>query len=800
MLIPVKWLKEYVDIKDIDEKILAQELTLSGSHVDAIHYVDQGVEEVVVGKIVAITPHPDADKLQITQIDIGEEVLQIVTGAPNVLVGQYVPVALVGAKLPGGVKIKKGKLRGEVSCGMLCGAEELGISEQVVPKDNKDGIFILDKAYPLGLDIKEVMGLHGAVIDFEITPNRPDCLSMLGMAREVSATFKKEIHYPEDKVEMAQGDVADYLESVQFSGQVACERYVGRVIRDVKVGPSPLWMQQRLMEAGVRPVNNVVDITNYVMLETGQPLHAFDYDKLSGKKISLRNGKAQENFVTLDGVCRKLDEDILLICDAERPVAIAGIMGGAETEVSESTQTILLESALFDAKSIRLSSKRLGLRTEASGRFEKGLDPNGCSYAANRACRLMETLGVGKVLAGEKDVYPNPLEKQVISLRPQKVKDLLNVDIDKETMISTLHYFEMKTKDKGDHILVEVPTFRQDVKEEADLIEEVGRIYGFHLIPSEPYLARIRQGKKSTFRIHCDEAKQQLIGYGFNEITTYSFISPKSFSKLLLPQESLKRNCITLQNPLGEDFSVMRTTLMGNMMDVLSKNYKRKVEVVRAFELGHVFMPKESGDVALPKELKTLCLGIYGQGEDFFSLKGYLTALFHYFGISRLDFEPEKHHPSFHPGRSASILVDNHVLGNFGEVHPLVCEQYGVKGRFYLAEINFEMIYMLANREKTFSELPKYPGMKRDLALIAPKEIMVKKIEEVIQNEGGPLLVGLSLFDVYEGDQIESDKKSVAYQLDFRGADRTLTDEEVSKVTTQILNTLKDTLGVYLRQ
>lgn len=799
MLVPVKWLREYVNLEGIDSRQIADELTMSGSHVDSIEYVDKGVENVVVGHILEITPHPDADKLQITKIDVGEEILQIVTGAQNVKVGQYVPVAKVGAKLPDGTKIKKGKLRGIESLGMLCSTDELGIPENVVEKGVRDGIYILDQAYPLGEDIRTVLGLTESVIDFEITPNRPDCLSILGMAREASATFNRDMQEPKKEISQEEGEITSFIEKITITNTEGCLRYIGKVIKDVKVMRSPLWMQRRLMEAGVRPINNIVDITNYVMLELGQPLHAFDYEKIKGKEIVVRNAVDGECFRTLDGVDRVLDGQTMLICDKENSLAIAGIMGGAESEVSKETKTIFLESAMFDSKLVRLSSRKLGLRTEASSRFEKGLDPNLAMDAIQRVCVLVELLGCGTVVGGIQDNYPNPLLPKTVILRPNKVQELLSVCIPKEEMKNSLERFGMNTKELGDNLEVVIPTYRQDVQAEVDLIEEVGRIYGFHNIEAAPYVAHIREGGKSDFRNAVDKAKQHLVGFGFNEITTYSFISPKTFSKLLLPETSMKRNCVKIQNPLGEDFSVMRTTLLGNMMEVLGKNYKKKVEQVQAFEIGSIFIPKGETGQGLPYEIRTLSMGAYGESSDFYGFKGYITALLERFGIVDLDFEPEKHHSTFHPGRTATILKENHVLGIMGEVHPKVCEQYGVKGRFYLAELDFELIFMLANNKRVFKELPKYPSIKRDLALITDQKMMAKQMEKVIRQNGGKLLVDVSLFDVYTGDQIEKGKKSVAYKLEYRASDRTLTDEEVDKATQKILEALSKELGVLLR-
>jgi len=798
MLVPEKWLREYVDLEGIDGKTLADELTMSGSHVDSIIHVDKGVNKVVVGKILEILPHPDADKLQICKIDVGEEVLQIVTGAQNVCVNNFVPVALVGSKLPDGTKIKKGKLRGVESFGMLCSTDELGIPENVVEKGGRDGIYILDKEYTLGMDIKDALKLNGSIIEFEITPNRPDCLSILGMAREASATFDRNLLYPSVKLEKEIGSIDEYIDSIEIDSKQKCKRYYAKVVKDVKIEKSPMWLQRNLMEAGVRPINNIVDITNYVMLEIGQPLHAFDLKHIEGKKIVVRNAAIGEKITTLDGEVRELDDEMLLICDSNKSLAIAGLMGGLDSEVKEDTNTILIESAGFDSKTIRMTSKKLGLRTEASSRFEKGLDPNLAKIAANRVCALIEELGCGVVIKGEKDNYPEELKPHISELRPAKVEELLGVSIDKKDMINTLKRFDMKVEDQIDKLIVEIPTYRQDVQAEVDLIEEVGRIYGFHKIEAQKCIVNIQQGGKSDFRNAIDKAKNYMVGLGFNEITTYSFISPKSFDKMMLPEGSIKRNCVEIKNPLGEDYSVMRTSLLSNMMEVLSRNAKRKVKNVNAFEIASVFIPKGETNKGLPYEIRNLCLGGYGD-EDFYSYKGYILSLLEYFGIEGLDFEPEKNHSSFHPGRTANILKDNHVIGIMGEVHPKVLEQYGVKGRFYLAELDFELIFMLANPNKTFKEIPKYPSIKRDIALVVDKEIMVKNIEKVIWDNAKKYLVSVKLFDVYTGSQIPEDKKSVAYNLEYRSNDKTLTDDEVEKIHNKILSALELSINAKLR-
>lgn len=797
MLVPVKWLKEYVDI-DIDSKELADRLTMSGSHVDSIENVDKGIENVVVGKIIEIAQHPDADKLVITQIDVGTEVIQIVTGANNIKVGDYIPVALIGAKLPDGVKIKKGKLRGVESNGMLCSAQELGISENVVPKENKDGIFILDKEYTLGQDIKETLGLYGEVIDFEITPNRPDCLSIIGMARETAATLGKPMKHLDIKINNQVDDIKDYFNGIIVEAKDLCNRYYAKVVKDIKIGQSPMWMQRRLMEAGVRPINNIVDITNYVMLEIGQPLHAFDLDKLSGKKIIVRRALEGEKIKTLDGVERSLDTSMLVIADDSRPMAIAGVMGGEDSEVTDDTKTILIESANFDGRSVRLTSRKVSLRTEASAKYEKDLDPNLSDIACNRVCQLIEEIGAGTVVAGHIDIYEGKAEERTLELSPEKANRLLGTDIEASEMIKMLNSLELNSKLENDKIVVSVPSFRRDLTIEADLIEEVGRIYGIDKIIPQPLVGTLTKAEKTLFRQIEDRAKTILTGVGLNEITTYSFISPKQYDKLNIAEDSMKRKYVGIRNPLGEDFSVMRTTLIGNMLEVMTRNYKYGVDKAWAYEIGSTFTPKELPVKELPYENRTLSIGMYGS-SDFYTLKGVVETLFEKLGIKDYEYIREKNDPSFHPGRTATITLGNHVLGILGEVHPDVLDNFGMKERVYVAELNFELIVLHSNLDRKYIPLPKYPSVTRDIALVVDEGIMVKEIEKIIMENSKKLVEAIKLFDVYKGGQIEKGKKSVAYSITYRSHEKTLTDEDVAKVHDKIVEKLQENLNATLR-
>lgn len=798
MLVPVKWLKEYVDI-DVDSRELADKLTMSGSHVDSIESVDKGIEKVVVGKILEINKHPNADKLVITIIDVGNEKIQIVTGANNIKVGDYIPVALVGAKLPGGVKIKKGKLRGVESNGMLCSAQELGINENVVPKENKDGIFILDKEYKLGQDIKEAIGLYGEIIDFEITPNRPDCLSIIGMARETAATLDKKVKYPNIEINNQVDNIKDYLEEIVVEDNDLCKRYYTKVIKDVKIEQSPLWMQRRLMEAGIRPINNIVDVTNYVMLEIGQPIHAFDLDKLSGKKIVVRKAKENEKITTLDGVERVLDPSMLVIADANKPVAVAGVMGGENSEVTKETKRILIESANFNGRSVRLTSRKISLRTEASAKYEKDLDPSLSDIACNRVCQLIEKIGAGTVVDGFIDINAEKQIKRTLELSPEKVNRLLGTDIEINEMVKILNALELESKPKGDKIIVNLPSFRRDLNIEADLIEEIGRIYGFDKIVSKPLVGTLTKAEKSIIRQIEDKAKIILTGMGLNEITTYSFISPKQFDKLNISAESIKRKFVEIRNPLGEDYSVMRTTLIGNMLEVMTRNYKHGVGKAWAYEIGNTFVPKEIPVKVLPYENRVLSIGMYGGECDFFTLKGMVNTLFDSLGIRDYEYIREQNDPTFHPGRTATIIVGNHIIGVIGEIHPDVLENFGIKERVYVAELNFELLALNTRLERKYSPLPKYPAVTRDIALVVDENTMVKEIEKIIFDNGKKIVESIKLFDVYKGGQIEKGKKSVAYSITYRSHEKTLTDEDVAKVHDKIVEKLLEGLNATLR-
>lgn len=823
MLVPIEWLKDYIDL-DVTTEEFCDRMIMSGSNLETCEHFCEEMENVVVGKIEKIEKHPDADKLVVCMLNVGkEEPVQIVTGAPNVFEGALVPVALHKSRIPGplhgqpkqegGVKITKGKLRGVESFGMLCSAEELGFEDKVVPVAHKDGIWILEGDYELGQDFAEALGLKQAVVDFEITPNRPDCLAMVGMAREASATFQKPFAYPDTDIkdENGKGETKDYV-SVDIKNPESCKRYVARIVTDVKVEQSPWWLQKRLMYAGMRPINNIVDITNFVMLEYGQPIHAFDINQVKGGRIIVENAAEGEKFVTLDNNERTLTKDMLLIKDEERGIAIAGVMGGLNSEIEEDTTTIIVESANFSGDSVRATSKKLGLRTEASSRFEKGIDPNLCEAAADRVCRLIELIGAGKVCRGSVDNYPNPETAKTIDIRVDRINHVLGIDITREDMVSMLESLEIKVEGSGNVMTVTPPTVRQDLLEEEDYIEEVARLYGYDKLPVTLPKGNCEAGI-SDERALRDLTRNSLCGMGLNEIQTYSFVSPKGVDNVRIDEDSWERAFVKLINPLGEENSVMRTILTPNMMEVLARNYSRNIDKVKAFEIGNTFMANMLNEEELPDEQYSLCIGMYGKNEDFFSLKGIVEELLKVLGIKGAVFEAESEYGVYHPGRCARIAVPSgrqgaedadilyDELGIMGEIHPDVAENYGMDGvRIYCCELMFDAIMRHADTEIVYTPLPKYPSTSRDIALLVDEDMAVGKIEEVIRKHGKKILENVKLFDVYRGKQVEEGKKSVAFTLTYRDKDKTLTDDEVAAVHNDVLNALKDKLNAVLRE
>ncbi|HWQ29371.1 MAG TPA: phenylalanine--tRNA ligase subunit beta [Negativicutes bacterium] len=796
MLVPIKWLKDYVDIK-ADPKSYSDAMTMSGSKVERIEDLGKEIENVVVGKILKIESHPAADKLVIGQVDVGREVIQIVTGASNIREGDYIPIALSGSTLPGGVKIKKGKLRGVESNGMMCSAQELALDLDTVPENMLDGIYILDKEYPLGADIKEVLGLNDAVIEFEITNNRPDCLSVLGIARETAATYGLEMKYPKAEYKENSEDIKDYID-IQVMNNELCPRYSARMIKNIVIKDSPAWMQERLIKAGVRPISNIVDITNYVMLELGHPMHAFDYRDLEDKKIIVRNAAPGEMIKTLDEVERKLEESMLVIADGTKPTGIAGVMGGHGSEIKADTTAVIFESANFNPVNIRLTSKKLGLRTEASGRYEKGIDPELTMFALDRACSLVEQLGAGEVVGGVIDIYPSPKPVRKLSLNVEKVNSFIGVkDITEEMIANYLTSLEFKVEAKGD-LEITVPTFREDVEGTADLIEEIARLYGYDKIPVDLMDTTFTQGGKSYRQKIMEMAKTNLAAQGLYEVLTYSFVSPGVYNKINLKAENPLRNAIKIINPLGEDQSIMRTTMIPNMLDVISRNYNKKVADGQFFELSKIYLPDPASSEGLANEKETLTIGMYGEGVDFFDLKGVIENLLEEMNITNYRIL-SSNNDSMHPGRTAELLINNRRIGCLGEVHPDVLDKFDIPVRVYAAELNFEEIIKQSDMNIKYRILPKYPSVARDIAIVVSDEITAGQVEEIIRNKGGKLIEEVKLFDIYRGSQIQEGYKSMAYSIVYRSDEKTLSEEDITKVHNKIVNSLVNQVGAALR-
>lgn len=795
MLLPLQWVNEYCNIEDIDHKDLANGLTDSGTHVEEIK--NRYINNLVTGKIRSIEKHPDADKLSICQVDLGDDLVQIVCGAPNVALDQIVIVAREGAVLPGDFEIKKSTIRGVTSNGMICSLDELGYDQSVIPRKYRDGIFVLDEDTPIGQDGASILGLDYPVLYCEITPNRPDCLSIYGLARETSATFDLDLKEADFEIENPQGDIKDYFNGVQIETD-KCKRFYARVLKDVVIEESPLWLQNRLMAAGIRPINNIVDLTNFAMLEYGQPTHAYDLDDLQGKAIRVYEAKDGQVFTTLDGQDRTLTSEDIIIADLEGPIGLGGVMGGLDSEIKDTTTTIVLEGANFDKTAIRRTSKRLGLRTEASTRFEKGVDPNSCKLAIDRICALAEEMGAAKVANGVNDIFPNDQEEISLRVRVDRTNDLLGIDLDQETMVHYLDRLGLSPSYLLGEISCTIPSYRQDLKIEEDLIEEIGRLYGYNNIqPKDP--------KTDTTRGELPENKKikrvlgsSLKGMGFNELLTYSFISPSTFDKLDLPKDDPRRQTVRLLNPLGEEYSVMRTTLMGNTLDVLSRNQNRWVKEMLSFEVGNIFS-KSIDQEGLPEESRVLSLGGYGKDIDFYYLKEALENALRDIGIRNVEVFRQKDNGLYHPGRCADIYIGDKYLGILGEVHPKIMDNFDLKERTILGEFDFDLIIKMANFETTYQELPKYPASTRDLAIIIDEDILVKEIEKIAKESSNGLVKEFEIFDIYTGDQIEEGKKSVAFNLGFRHKDKTLNDQEVNDTIANIIRHLEEKLGGKLR-
>ena len=794
----LSWIKAYVPDLDVTPSEYTDAMTLTGTKVEGYKELDKNLEKIVVGEILSIEKHPDADKLIICQVDVGNEKIQIVTGAPNVSVGDKVPVVLDGGKVAGGhdgsplpengIKIKKGKLRGVESFGMMCSIDELGQDKNYFPDAPESGIYILPKDSKVGSDAIELLGLRDTVFEYEITSNRVDCYGVIGIAREAAATFKKKFVLPKVNETGNSENVADYL-SVEVKDNELCKRYVARVVKNIKLAPSPAWMQERLRAVGIRPINNIVDITNYVMAEYGQPMHAFDYDLLEGHKIVVDRAGDGEEFETLDGVVRKLDKDILMINDAKKAVAIAGIMGGENSKITDDVSTMVFECATFDGTNIRLSSKRLGLRTDSSGKFEKGLDPNNAYDAMMRACSLVEELGAGEVVGGCVDIYPVKVVESRVKFEPDRINKLLGTDISKEDMLEIFDRIELKYDKETDEIVA--PTFRQDIHFMADLAEEVARFFGYDKIPTTLPKSSATIGG-INLKLEIEEIAREVAKFlGFSEAMNYSFESAKVFDKLNLSKDSCYRKAIEISNPLGEDFRMMRTQAVNGILNSLSTNYNRRNKDVHLFELANIYIPKELPLKELPDERMQFVLGFYGK-EDFFDMKGVVEEFLTTIGVdTKLHYDPSCKEEFLHPGRKADIILDGVRLGYLGEVHPSVCENYKLGERTYIAVLDLPNIIPFVNFDIKYTGIAKYPATSRDISLVVPKNILVGEIEDVISQNGGSNLESFKLFDIYEGDQIDEGFKSVAYSLTFRNKERTLLDTEVNEVMDKILNKLE---------
>ena len=796
MDLSMSWLKDYVDV-DTDIKDFVEDITLSGSKVENWSEIGSEITNVVTGKVTEITKHPNADRLVICKVDIGKDMpLTIVTHAPNVVEGAYVCVALDGATLPGGITIHDTDFRGVMSYGMMCSVEEMGFDRHDFPEAPEEGIYLFPEPVELGVDVVDAMDIRDKVVEFEITSNRPDCFSTVGLAREVAATYKKEFKYPEITVkEEADGDINDMIE-VEIKNPELCPRYIARVVKNVKIEPSPRWMRKRLRSNGVRPINNIVDITNYVMLELGQPMHAFTIGNIDGKKIIVRNAEEGEKITTLDGNERQLDSSMLVISDVNKAVAVAGVMGGENSKVNGSSDTILFESANFNGPNIRITAKKLGLRTDASAKYEKGLDPNLALDAVNRAVQLVEMLGCGEVVKGMVDCYPNKREHWTLEYSPEKINKLLGTDISEDEMIEIFKRIEL-VPDKATKTVV-IPTFRPDLESMADLAEEVARFYGYSKIVPTLAAGTPTVGKRTYAQNITAMIKNSLISNGLCEAMTYSFESPKVFDKLRIPEGDKLRDTVTISNPLGEDYSIMRTTTLNSMLTSLSTNYNRRNETAGLFEIAKVYIPKAVPVTELPDEPVKITIGMYGN-TDFYGIKGIVEHTLDTLGITTAEFEPLTTLPWMHPGRTAQIDVDGKAVGYVGELHPTVAKNYGIGARTYIAVLDEAELINAAKLVSTYKALPKFPAMIRDISMLVKDHVYVRDIEKVIAANGGDILENIELFDVYKGGQIADGYKSVSFSITFRADDRTLVDDEVNAVMTDILKALEEKLGAVLR-
>ena len=801
MKLPLSWLSDYTDMTGVTPKAFDAKMTMSGSKVEEVTYLGAGIENVVTGKLLSVVDHPDSDHLKICQLDVGQdEPVQIVTGAPNVTadaVGEICPVCLHKSTLPGGVKITKGKLRGVPSNGMMCSFQELGLSHGCVPYACDNGILFLPAETPLGEDIKKVLGLDDWVADFEITSNRPDCLSVIGLARETAATFNRPFAVKDPAVKGCGDDIKNYM-SVEVLDTDLCPRYTAKIVKNIKIEPSPAWMRERLHACGVRPINNIVDITNYVMLEYGQPMHAFDFSCLTGGKIVVRRAKTGESIQTLDGVDHELSGKMLAICDGDKPVAVAGVMGGANSEIEDDTKTVVFESACFHGATVRVTAKALGMRTEASGRFEKGLDPRMTLAAVNRACELVEELGAGEVIDGVIDVDNADPHHKRLPFEPDKMNALLGLELSADEQQRLLEKLEFKVEN-GE---VVIPFFRTDILRMCDLAEEVARMYGYDKIPTTLYAGGMVQGEytpkqqaERTVSLVCREA-------GFDESMSHSFISPKFYDMINWPANDPRRVSTTILNPLGEDFSIMRTTVLPSLLDNLAHNHAHRNPAASLYEIGTIYTPEvrdgRANPDVLPHEEKILALGSYGS-MSFFRFKGVVEAVCRELNVQNVSFAPDSENPSYHPGRCAKVLVNGAEAGVFGTVHPSVTKKYGLSGEILAAEIRMDALLAAIGADKLYHPLPKFPASTRDIAVLVDDGIPAASMQASVEKAAGSILETVKLFDVYKGENIPDGKKSVAYSLILRAPDRTLTDEECDKAMKAAISALEKDFGAVLR-
>ena len=802
----LSWIKAYVPDLDVTAQEYTDAMTLSGTKVEGYEELDADLSKIVVGQIEKIEKHPDADKLIICQVNVGAETIQIVTGAPNVHEGDKVPAVLdggrvagghePGSRVKGGIKIKKGKLRGVESCGMMCSIEELGSNRDMYPEAPEEGIYIFPESTKVGADAVEVLGLHDVVFEYEVTSNRVDCFSVVGIAREAAATFGKEFHPPVVTPTGNDEDASDYIK-VTVKNTDLCPRYCARVVKNIKIGPSPEWMQRRLASVGIRPINNLVDITNYVMEEYGQPMHAYDLDTIEDREIIVRTAAKGEKFTTLDGQERQMDESVLMICDGRKSIGIAGIMGGENSMITDDVHTMLFEAACFDGTNIRKSSKKVGLRTDASGKFEKGLDPNNAQAAIDRACQLVEEMGAGEVVGGMVDVYAEKREPVRITFQPDEINVLLGTDISAEDMLGYFEKIGLSYEKETNEVII--PTFRQDLLRTADLAEEVARFFGYDNIPTTLPSGESTMGKL-PFKLRVEDIAKEIAEFcGFSQGMTYSFESPKVFDKLQIPEDSELRRVVEIMNPLGEDYSIMRTLPLNGMLSSLATNYNRRNKNVRLYELANVYLPKELPLKELPEERMQFTLGMYGDG-DFYSMKGVVEEFLEKAGLHEKEsYDPAGNRPYLHPGRQANILYAGNVIGYLGEVHPDVADAYGIGERAYIAVLDMPEVTKYATFDRKYTGIAKYPAVTRDISMVMPKEILAGQVEEVIEAKGGAYLESYALFDVYEGAQIKAGYKSLAYSIVFRAKDKTLEDAEVTEAMERILKTLEG-MGIELRK